>query len=157
MTPAFQIANFTDTTRIEELHNLVLAAFRDLSIDPPSSVLKESVSDFLTRLRTETAIVAQAEGALVGAVFCAAKDDSLYVGRLAVRDDFRRRGAASALLQAASAEARRRALPRLTLSTRIALASNVALFSKHGFVVVAEQSHPGFSYPTSYDMELRLG
>ena len=35
--------------------------------------------------------------------------------------------------------------------------SNIKLFRKHGFVVVGESSHPGFSDPTSCDMELKLG
>jgi ribosomal protein S18 acetylase RimI-like enzyme len=157
VTPAFSIASLTDTARVGELHRLVIAAFRDLPIEPPSSVLKESAADFLTRLKTETAIVAESDGALVGSVFCAEEEGALYIGRLAVRDDFRRRGVASALIEAAKTEARHRAISRLTLGTRIALTSNVALFRKHGFVVVAQQTHAGFSHPTSYDMELVLG
>ncbi|MBV8839578.1 MAG: N-acetyltransferase, partial [Alphaproteobacteria bacterium] len=39
---------------------------------------------------------------------------------------------------------------------RIALPGNVALFRRHGFTVVAETCHAGFTSPTSYDMELRL-
>jgi predicted N-acetyltransferase YhbS len=157
MTPAVSIVVFTDAARIDELYRLVIEAFRDLPIDPPSSMLKETPADVLARLKTETALVAEADGALVGSVFCAPTDDALYIGRLAVRDDFRRQGVASALIEAAKAEARRRSIRRLTLSTRIALTGNVALFARHGFVVVAEQAHAGFSHPTSYDMELALG
>lgn len=156
MASAFTIATLTDVSRVEELHSLVVAAFRDLPIDPPSGVLKETVDDFRERLKTERALVVEVEGALIGGVFCATRQDSLYVGRLAVRDDFKRKGVASALLDAAKAEARRLGFQRITLSSRIALKSNIALFRKHGFVVVAEQSHPGFSHPTSYDMELKL-
>ena len=157
MIPQLQITTFADVARIDELYRLVVAAFRDLPIDPPSSVLKESAADFLARLKTETALVAEAKGAMVGSVFCAAEDNALYIARLAVRDDFRRKGVASALLQAAKAEAARLAIGRLTLATRIALTGNVALFTKHGFVVVGEQTHAGFPHPTSYNMELVLG
>jgi tRNA threonylcarbamoyladenosine biosynthesis protein TsaE len=157
MASAVSIVTFTDAARIDELYRLVVGAFRHLPIDPPSGMLKETPADFLTRLKTETALVAEAGGVLVGSVFCAPIEDALYIGRLAVRDDFRRRGVASALIEAAKAEARRRAFHRLTLSTRIALTDNVALFTRHGFVVIAEQTHAGFSHPTSYDMELALG
>jgi ribosomal protein S18 acetylase RimI-like enzyme len=90
-------------------------------------------------------------------VFCAIDDDALHVGRLAVAPAWRRCGVATALMQAAKDEARRRGAARITLGARIALPGNVALFRRHGFAVVAETCHPGFSTPTSYDMELRLG
>lgn len=151
------VSRFVDAARVEELHDLVVAAFRDLPIAPPSSVLQESQADFLLRLQTETALVVEADGALVGSLFCATKENSLFIGRLAVRSDFRRRRVAGALLDAAKAEARQRGIGRLTLATRIALAGNLALFRKHGFAVFAEQTHAGFSRPTSYDMELMLG
>jgi ribosomal protein S18 acetylase RimI-like enzyme len=161
MNATVLVKSFNDTLRVAELHRLVQSAFASLPIDPPSGVLKETLADFEKRLETETALVAEAldppdEGALVGSMFCIEEDDALYVGRLAVRSDFRRRGVASALLDAAKTECRRRGFGRVTLSTRIALADNIALFRRHGFVVIAETCHPGFSYPTSYDMELRL-
>lgn len=161
MSAAISIRTLGDASRVAELHGLVQSAFVDLPIDPPSGVLKETLADFSERLRRETALVAEAleqpdEDAIVGSVFCIDQDSSLYVGRLAVRPDFRRRGVASALLDAAKAEAFRRGVRRVTLSTRIALADNVALFRRHGFQIVASTCHPGFSHPTSYDMELRL-
>ena len=161
MNATILVKSFSDTSRVAELHRLVQGAFASLPIDPPSGVLKETLADFEKRLETETALVAEAldppdKGALVGSMFCIEEDDALYVGRLAVRNDFRRRGVASALLDAAKAECRRRGFGRVTLSTRIALADNIALFRRHGFVIIAETCHPGFSHPTSYDMELRL-
>lgn len=161
MNAAIVVKTFQDTSRIAELHRLVHEAFAGLPIDPPSGVLKETVADFEKRLHSETALVAEVaappdNGALVGSMFCAELTDALYVGRLAVRSDFRRRGIASALLDAAKLEARRRGIDRITLSARIALTDNVALFRRHGFVIVAKTCHPGFSLPTSFDLELRL-
>jgi ribosomal protein S18 acetylase RimI-like enzyme len=108
------------------------------------------------RLSDETCFTVEVDGKLVGSVFCVVDGDSLYIGRLAVHPDWRRRGLANALVEAAKAEARRIGARRMTLGCRIVLASNLALFRRHGFVVVRETCHPGFTTPTSYDMELRL-
>jgi ribosomal protein S18 acetylase RimI-like enzyme len=155
-TASFVVGRCADLSRATELHAFVQAIFATLAIDPPSSVLKESAADFVARLNDETVFIIEQDDALIGSVFCARKGDALYIGRLAVAPAWRRRGVASALLDAAKAEARRRGLVRITLGARIALPGNVALFRRHGFAVIAETCRPGFTAPTSYDMELRL-
>lgn len=156
MSVAWSVSRFDDPARLEELHRFVQDAFRDLPIDPPSSSLKETLADFAARLQSDTIFVASNGGELIGSIFCTPDEDALYVGRLAVRPDWRRRGVASALVDAAKAEARRRGAKRMTLGARIALPGNVALFCRHGFAIVRETCHPGFTTPTSYDMELVL-
>jgi GNAT superfamily N-acetyltransferase len=152
----YAVSRLTDAARIPELHLLVQGAFGVLAIDPPSSVLKETVADFAARLACETVLVAEADRRLIGSVFCAPQRDALYVGRLAVAPDWRRRGVAGALIEAARNEARRIGAKRITLRARIALPDNVALFRRHGFVIVGEESHPGFTVPTSYAMALTI-
>jgi ribosomal protein S18 acetylase RimI-like enzyme len=156
MSAAYSVSRFSDATRLGELHRFVQDAFRDLPIDPPSSSLKETLADFAARLHSDTIFVASETGELIGSIFCTPEDGALYIGRLAVRPDWRRRGVASALVDAAKAEARRRGAKRMTLGARIALPGNVALFRRHGFVIVRETCHAGFTTPTSYDMELAL-
>ena len=156
MSGSYAISRFADPTRLEELHRFVQDAFRDLPIDPPSSGLKETLADFAARLQSDTIFVASVGAEFIGSIFCTPDDDALYVGRLAVRADWRRRGVASALVDAAKAEAGRRGAKRMTLGARIALPGNVALFRRHGFAIVRETCHPGFTTPTSYDMELVL-
>ena len=156
MSTSYSVRRFEDAARLEELHRFVQGAFRDLPIDPPSSSLKETLADFAARLQSDTIFVALGAGQLIGSIFCTPDKDALYIGRLAVRSDWRRRGVASALVDAAKAEARRRGAVRITLGARIALPGNVALFRRHGFVIVRATCHPGFTIPTSYDMELAL-
>ena len=156
MRPGFTVQRFTDAGRLDELHRFVQGAFRDLPIDAPSSSLKETPADFAKRLQSDAIFVATDAGQLIGSIFCTPEDDALYVGRLAVAPAFRRRGIANALMEAAKGEARRRGARRITLGARIALPGNVALFRHHGFVIVRETCHPGFTTPTSYDMELAL-
>lgn len=151
------VTRFTDERRLAELHAFVLGVFGALDITPRSSMLKESVADFAERFRGDAIFIAQTSEALIGSIFCSPDGDALYIGRLAVAPEWRRRGVASALVDAAKDEARRIGAKRITLGARIALPGNVALFRRHGFVVVREACHPGFTTPTSYDMELALG
>jgi len=152
----FQLRRCSDISRAREIHAFTQELFRALDIDPPSSVLKETEADFAARLRDEACFIVEADSRLIASMFCAVNGDALYIGRLAVAPAFRRRGIANALMQAAKEEARLRGVSRITLGCRIALVSNVALFRRYGFVIVRETCHPGFTTPTSYDMELAL-
>ncbi len=60
-------------------------------------------------------LIAEAEGALVGSMFCALKGEGLYLTRMAVRPDWQKRGVGRALLAAAETEARRLGVHKLTL------------------------------------------
>jgi ribosomal protein S18 acetylase RimI-like enzyme len=152
----FEVQRCSDVSRAAELHAFTQGVFGALDIDPPSGVLKETAADFAARLRDETCFIIEADSKLIASIFCAMDGDALYIGRLTVAPAFRRRGIANALMEAAKAEAKRRGAKRITLGARIALPGNVALFRRHGFAIVRETCHPGFTTPTSYDMELAL-
>jgi ribosomal protein S18 acetylase RimI-like enzyme len=152
----FTIRRWTEGDRPDDLLALVHGAFGALAINPPSSALKETLDDMAARTRTQTVMIAQARGRLVGSVFCVPEAGALYISRLAVAADWRGRGVGRALMEAARTEARRLRASRLTLRVRIALTGNVAFFRRLGFVVVGEETHAGFAAPTSYAMALDL-
>ena len=81
------VTRFADPARVDELHALVHRVFGALRIDPPSSVLRETVADFAARLASETCFAVEADGRLIASIFCAPDGDALYVGRLAVAPD----------------------------------------------------------------------
>jgi GNAT superfamily N-acetyltransferase len=95
-------------------------------------------------------------GTIIGSVLWEEKDGGLYFGRLAVHPAHRRQGVARILVGAAEAEARRRGLGRVHLSTRLPLLDNRRLFAACGYVETVRSAHAGCDAPTSVAMEKRL-
>lgn len=138
---------------------LIRGAFSTLSahVDPPPSALRETGTNIAAILANGGGGAgAEIDGTLVAACIWQPKDGGLYFGRLAVAAAARGRGLAKALLAAAEAEARCRGMPKLLLSTRLALTDNRRLFAAAGFTEVAFHAHPGYAEPTFVDMEKPL-
>jgi len=134
---------------------LIRAAFAAQSVptDPPPSATRVTGDDVAAHLRTGRGAVAEAQGELAGSALWAEQDGGLYLGRLAVAPAWRGRGIARALVAAAEEAARRMALPRVRLSTRLALLDNRRLFAACGFVETSCEAHPGYAEPTFVNME----
>ena len=142
----------------EDVAALIRLAFAAQSVitDPPPSALRENAANIATILADGGGAAAIADEHLAGAVLWQEKEGGLYIGRLSVHHDFRGHGIARALVAEAEATSRQLRLPRLWLSTRLALADNRRLFASCGFVEIAEHAHPGYHEPTFVDMEKRL-
>jgi predicted N-acetyltransferase YhbS len=124
--------------------------------EPPPSALRVSEDDVAAHLCAGGGAVAEAEDGVVGSALWTEQDGGLYLGRLAVAPSWRGRGVAKALVASAEAAARRMALPRIHLSTRLVLLDNRRLFAACGFVETTCHAHPGYAEPTFVNMEKRL-
>lgn len=117
------------------------AQFRD-ALDPPSSAFWETNADVAAAIERGGAAVARLGAEPVGSVRFEPQGTWLYIGRLAVIPEARRRGVAQALMLAAESEASRFGLAEAQLSMREALPGNRALFEKLGYEVIAVDPHP---------------
>ena len=134
---------------------LIRRAFGVQSVptDPPSSALRETADTIADAIRGGGgACMAGADG-LIGVVIWAEQDGGLYFGRLAVDPAWCGKGVARTLIEAVEAEARRRKLSRVHLSTRLVLLDNRRLFAARGFRETELRTHPGYSAPTFVVME----
>jgi len=142
---------------------LIRAAFaqQEVVVDPPASALRIEGRDVVSLLRAGGGVVALApDGMLVGACLWSPEDEGCgrgrHLSRLAVAPSWRRRGVARRLVAAIVAGALENGCGFLTLSTRLALESNRALFRSLGFEEIRFHAHPGYASPTFVEMRLSL-
>ena len=144
-----------DAPGIADLVRLAFSA-QSRPTNPPSGALKETAATIADSLARGGGAVVEGHGAIVGAVLWTEEAEALYVGRLAVHPEHRRRGIARALMDEAESEARCRGLTRMTLGVRLELEDNRRLFASCGFAETTLHRHEGFSEPTWVTMERRL-
>ena len=78
----------------------------------------------------------QADAALIGFLFARVLDDEMHLMKLAVDPQWRMRGAASALLRAALAEARRRRAVSIVVEVRSTNRGAIGFYRKAGFKTI---------------------
>lgn len=125
-------------------------AYMEGRIDPPSSMhhlTLESIAELC-----QTGEVWAIGTPPLACVFLEARADSLYLGKLCVRDMARGQGLARRLVALAETRARECGLRYLELQTRVELVENHATFARLGFEKTGETAHPGHTRPTSINM-----
>jgi ribosomal protein S18 acetylase RimI-like enzyme len=125
------------------VRSLMLAGFAQLAdLDPPSSALWETDDDVAAAINRGGAAVAWLGAAPVGTVRWEPEDGWIYISRLAVIPEARRKGVASALMTAAEAGAARFGLHEAQVEMRSVLTGNQALFRGLGYEVAWIRPHP---------------
>ena len=135
------ISRCADADQFAAILALVHEAFGNLT--PPSGALNETLDDVAARFQAGPVLIAQADGELVGSLYCALKDGGLYLTRMAVKPSRQKQGIGRALLKAAEAEARSLGVQKLTLRVRLNLPDNRAYFECAGFRVTGQGQDPG--------------
>ena len=120
---------------------------------PESGALRETPETIRAATKTDTILLAERAGRILGCVSVRWKDDCAYAGRLAVEPMERGIGVGRALLAAAEALARQMGSDRLRVDVRLKLRDNRAFVRAQGFVEGAERCHPGFCEPTYVELE----
>lgn len=140
------------------LHDLLTRAFAYMEgrIDPPSSLNRMNVDSLREKAGEEMLLLAHDGGKLIGCGYLRDDGATLYLGKFAVDQTYRRRGVLKAMFGLAEAIARKAGKTSLELQTRIELVENHATFAALGFVKSREEAHPGYDRPTSIWMRKAL-
>jgi GNAT superfamily N-acetyltransferase len=143
------------TADADEAAELIRAAFAAQSrpTSPPSAALDETGEAVAGKIAGGGGFGVFEAGRLVAAALWRIDGDPLHIARVSVTPERRRRGIASSLVAACENEARRRAIGRMTLKTRLELPENERLFERFGFARREVEAHAGFEAPTTAVME----
>lgn len=155
MSLAVRIVRLDGPARLPEAVAAIHGAFAEYEgrLDPPSAAMRETVENLARRLAAGAVFVAEdLSGAVLGAVCAERKGDAVYLDRLAVPPTARGGGVAAALVGAVEGFAAGSGAGSVTLGVRLALAGNIRMFERLGYVETTRTAHPGFAEPTSATM-----
>jgi len=125
-------------------------------LDPPSGAHDETQETVRAKMEKARFALARLDGIPVGCVMYENQGEWMYLGRLAVLPDRRRRGIGRALIEYVEARAREAGLKRTRLGERLTLTELRASYERQGYRVVERRAHPGYPEPTYAIMEKSL-
>jgi GNAT superfamily N-acetyltransferase len=137
------------------LHNAF--EYMDDRIDPPSSLKHLTVQDIKEFAQENTIWTIDVEGMPIACLFTQCRDDHVYLGKLAVAEQHRKKWLATSLVAVAECQAREAGITCLRLETRIELVENQCAFVQMGFQKINETAHDGYDHPTSVTLEKTVG
>lgn len=141
----------SDDVALHDALALLRASFKFMEgrIDPPSSIHRLTLGAMQAHCQGDGEIWAIGRP-LYACMFLTPKSNSLYLGKLAVKEDMRGQGICRALVDHAAFRAAELGLPTLELETRVELSENHRVFSRLGFTIVGTGSHEGYERPTDF-------
>ncbi|HZQ07384.1 MAG TPA: GNAT family N-acetyltransferase [Anaerolineae bacterium] len=148
-------ASVSDAATIVSILQTAFQEYRAL-LDPPSGVHKESVESIVAKMKTACWVIGEVDGTAVGCVMYEKRDDYMYLGRLAVLPEFRRRGVGKSLIEYVEVQARASHIARVRLGVRIVLEELRASYARRGYREIGFHAHEGYTEPTYVTMEKDL-
>ena len=128
-------------------------AYMEARIDPPSSMHRLTVETVRQHAADEEIWYGADETGPFACVFFTRKPGRLYLGKMAVRSDYRGQGLARIMVEKAAERALAQGLALLELQARIELVENHRAFARLGFAKTGEDAHEGYNRPTSITMQ----
>lgn len=109
---------------------------------PPSSSHGESVEEVEAAIREGGAVLVWDGVTPVGSARYRREEDALYVGRVSVLPSYRRCGIATLMMAWMERRALELGLSRVRAGVRMSLPSNVEMYRRLGYRLVAVEEHP---------------
>ena len=140
------------------LHALLDRAFAPMAarVDPPSSMTRLTRSLLAEKAGDELLLTCRSDDRQVATAFVRPEAGWAYVGKIAVHDDWRRRGITRRIFDLVEAHGHKAGWTYLELQVRVELTENLATFAALGFVETERTAHAGYDRPTSVTMQKRL-
>src|SRR5581483_5166274 len=129
--------------------SILRSAFQEYRalLDPPSGVHRETVESIVEKMKTGRWVIAELDGRAVGCVVYDNRGEYVYLGRLAVLPEFRRRGIGTALIEYVEAQARALNVAHVRLGVRIVLKELRASYARRGYREIEYHAHEGYAEP----------
>ena len=127
------------------VHSIMQKAYDEYRglLRPASSAHSETVQEVRQAMGRGGGVLAFLQGNAVGSARFVLEDGYMYIGRLSVLPDYRRRGVGRAMMEWLEGQARSRGYREVRLGVRLALMNNWRLYSSLGYRVVTLQPKPG--------------
>lgn len=131
------------------LLTVLRAAFEEYRgrLDPPSGVHSETVETLRQKLEKGAAVLAKIGDEVAGCVFFQQEAGYVYLERLSVLPEYRRRGVGQALVEYVEQRAQMLKLP-VQIGVRLPLADIRSFYERRGYRVVRYAAHEGHADPT---------